>query len=731
MSRITSLILLAVTLQIASLSAAEESPQGFFASSVESQLEAESVLLETPSPERARRWLQELTEEPHVAGTAQEKVVADYVRQRLEEFGLETEVAEYEVYLNYPKRVAARLVEPEELELELREDVIEGDRFSSSETLFPAFHGYSATGKVSGQVVYVNYGTPADYERLEKMGVSVENRIVLARYGRVFRGLKVWQAEERGAVGVLIFSDPADDGYMKGDVYPEGPMRPPSAIQRGSVQYLSHQPGDPSTPGYPSRDDARRLTRAEMKGVPTIPSLPLSYREAEKILRHMEGERVPDEWQGGLPFAYHVGPEGSVVEMDVEMEGGLRSIYNVFGIIRGTDEPERWIVLGNHRDAWNHGAIDPNSGTTSWLETARGLAAAVERGWRPRRTILLASWDAEEYGLVGSVEWGEDRAAELSEKAIAYINLDSAVTGADLNMSGSPSLRELARQSAAAVPDPNKDDSVGGLWEQRMAEKWASTSTIDLEQADETFELHLGALGSGSDYTVFLDHLGIAAVDFGFRGKNGVYHSAYDNFNWMDRFGDPGFAYHATAARLLGVLAMRLASSDVLPFRFGSYAGALEIYLQAIERQVVRINRKASVATDAESRDTLIVDFSPVEEAIETFGKAGADLDAAVDQLIARQDSDSAAAVNEPLMLLERSFLSEEGLPARPWFRHLLFAPGLTTGYGAWPFPELAEAVENRDPELFSRGVARVVGVLEQATRELEAATALAAGQDG
>mgnify|MGYP001547723095 CR=1 FL=1 len=332
---------------------------------------------------------------------------------------------------------------------------------------------------------------------------------------------------------------------------------------------------------------------------------------------------------------------------------------------------------------------------------------------------------------MGSVEWGEDRAAELSEKAIAYINLDSAVTGADLNMSGSPSLRELARQSAAAVPDPNKDDSVGGLWEQRMAEKWASASTIDLEQADETFELHLGALGSGSDYTVFLDHLGIAAVDFGFRGKNGVYHSAYDNFNWMDRFGDPGFAYHATAARLLGILAMRLASSDVLPFRFGSYAGALEIHLQSIERQVVRINRKASVATDAESSDTLIVDFSPVETAIETFGKAGAELDAAVDQLIARQDSDTAAAVNDPLMLLERSFLSDDGLPARPWFRHLLCAPGLTTGYGAWPFPELAEAIENRDPELFSRGVARVVDVLEQATRELEAATALAAGQDG
>ena len=710
--------------------AGDEAPLGFFASSVEPQRQAEAVFLETPTPDNARQWLSDLTETPHVAGTPQEKVVAEYVRQRLEEFGLETEIATYEVYLNYPQRVAARLVQPEEMELELREEVIETDRYSSPDGMFPAFHGYSASGQVSGPVVYVNYGTPADYERLEKMGISVENRIVLARYGQVFRGLKVWQAEERGAVGVLIYSDPADDGYMKGDIYPEGPMRPPTAIQRGSVQYLSHQPGDPSTPGYPSRDDAARLTRDQMKGVPTIPSLPLSYREAEKILRHMEGERVPDEWQGGLPFAYHVGPDGSVVEMDVEMDGGLRSIYNIFGIIRGTEEPERWVILGNHRDAWNHGAIDPNSGTTSWLETARGLAEAVAKGWRPRRTILLASWDAEEYGLVGSVEWGEDRATELTEKAVAYINLDSAVTGADLNMSGSPSLRDLARQSAAAVPDPKEENSVGGLWEQRLAQKWAENSAINLQQADESFELHLGTLGSGSDYTVFLDHLGIAAVDFGFRGKNGVYHSVYDNFNWMDRFGDPGFVYHATAAQLMGILAMRLASADVLPFRFGSYASSLEEHLQAIQHQVIRSNRQASVADAGSEAQEMVVDFGPVAAAIEKFGEAGADIDNAVDQLIARQDSAAASALNDPLMLLERSFLSEDGLPSRPWFRHLLYAPGLTTGYAAWPFPELAEAVENNDPDLFSRGATRVVGILEQATRDLEAATLLAAGQN-
>lgn len=729
MSRNYSLLLLAVALFVSSRATADEPPLGFFASSVEAQRQAEAVLLETPDPEKARKWLKELTSEPHVAGTPQEKEVADYVRQRLEEFGLETQVVTYQVYLNHPKRVAARLLEPEVIELELREEVIEADEDSGSENLFPAFHGYSASGKASGDVVYVNYGRPADYKRLEEMGVSVEGRIVLVRYGKVFRGLKVWQAEERGAKGVLIFSDPADDGYMKGDIYPDGPMRPPTAIQRGSVQYLSHQPGDPSTPGYPSRDDAERLTRGEMKGVPTIPSLPLSYREAEKILRRMQGERVPDEWQGGLPFAYHVGPEGAVVELAVEMDGGLRSIYNVFGIIRGMQEPERWVILGNHRDAWNHGAIDPNSGTTAWLETARSLAAAVNAGWKPKRTIMLASWDAEEYGLVGSVEWGEDLAAELTGKGIAYVNLDSAVTGRDLGMSGSPSLRELARQSAAAVPDPEDGVSVGELWEQRMAKKWAQESEIDLSQADEAFELQLGALGSGSDYTVFLDHLGIAAVDFGFRGPNGVYHSAYDSFHWMDKFGDPGFIYHATAARLFGILAMRLASSDVVPFRFGPYARALDEHLEALQRQVVRINRKAAVTDPDDEAKPVQVDFSAIRAALLEFGEAGAGLDAAIDELIARQDRQAALAVNDPLMLLERSFLSDDGLPERPWFRHLLFAPGLTTGYGAWPFPELAEAVENRDPELFSHGAERVIEVLDQATRELESATAIAAGQ--
>ncbi|MGB6852405.1 MAG: M28 family metallopeptidase [Thermoanaerobaculia bacterium] len=714
---------LALLLVLAPISAAGDKLVGFFPSSRDTELAAEAVLQNTPAPEKARRWLAQLTEEPHVAGTSQEKEVAEYVRERLIEMGLETEVVSYDVFLNYPKNVSVRLIEPEEEELSLREEFIAADKDSSARGMFPAFHGYAASGQASGQVVYVNYGTPEDFERLAKMGISPEGHVVLARYGKVFRGLKVREAEKRGAVGILIYSDPADDGYMRGDVYPDGPMRPPSAIQRGSVQFLSVQPGDPSTPGYPARANAPRLQRSEMKNLPRIPSLPLSYGEAEKILRLLGGARVPDDWQGGLPFAYHVGPGGAAVELEVEMEGGLRPIYNVFARIPGNEEADQLVILGNHRDAWNHGAVDPNSGTAAWLETARGLAAAIEAGWQPRRTILLASWDAEEYGLVGSVEWGEDRATELAANAVAYVNLDSAVTGPDLEVSGTPSLLELVRTTAADVSEPMKSGSLLDAWEQRLAKSWAQEEPIDLADPEAVFEPRLGALGSGSDYTVFLDHLGIPSMSFGFSGPSGVYHSVYDNFRWMEKFGDPQFVYHAAAARFFGLLAMRLAGSEVVAFRFSSYAEALERELDELERSLVRKTRLAVL----EGEETLSLDLTPVREALAALGAAGRSLDGAVDRLLEKQDSGRVESLNRALIQIERAFLSTDGLPARPWFRHLLYAPGLTTGYGAWPFPELAEAVESRDQELADRGVERLTTVLAEATQRLEAAAALAA----
>jgi N-acetylated-alpha-linked acidic dipeptidase len=462
-----------------------------------------------------------------------------------------------------------------------------------------------------------------------------------------------------------------------------------------------------------------------METVPRIPSLPIAYAEAEKILRRLAGPRVPDEWQGGLPFAYHVGPGSASAAMDVQMDEGLKPIYNVFARIPGSAEPERLVILGNHRDAWTHGAVDPNSGTTSMLEAARGLAAAVKEGWRPRRTILLASWDAEEYGLVGSTEWAEDRAADLAKNAVAYLNLDSSVTGSDLDVGGVPSLRDLAVEAARDVPEPRKGKSVGEAWEARERKDWARRAPVELGTADESFEMRLDALGSGSDYTAFLDHLGIPSLDFGFEGRYGVYHSVFDNFQWMSRYGDPEFLYHTAAARLYGLMAMRLASAEVVPLRFASYARSLRQDLDALRRDAIRRARTAPEPGSSE-KPPITPDFGPVLEALTDLDAAGREADAAAERIAGTGDEAAARRLSDALIGVERAFVSEEGLPGRPWFRHLLFAPGTTTGYAAWPFPGLAQAVEDRDAALFETEARRVAAAIRAAAATLRAAAAAA-----
>lgn len=701
--------------------AAADSSTGFFQASREAQARAEKAFLDTPAPEQARRLLFQLTEEPHVAGTPQEKKLAEFVLARFKDLGLEAEMVRYDVFLNHPKRVSLKLVEPVEAELRLVEDPYDVDKDSTPRGVFPGFHGYGASGQAAGQVVYVNYGTPADYERLRGLGVSVEGRVALVRYGAVFRGLKVKEAQERGASGVLIYSDPADDGYMRGDVYPDGPMRPPSAIQRGSVQFLSLGPGDPSTPGYPSTAGAKRLTREQMTTLPKIPSLPIGYGEAEKILRRLGGPRVPDEWQGGLPFSYHVGPGGAAVAMDVQMDEGLKPIFNVIARIPGASEPERLVVLGNHRDAWTHGAVDPNSGTAAMLEMARGLAAALRTGWRPRRTILLASWDAEEYGLVGSTEWAEEHAAELQRNAVAYLNCDVAVTGPNLGLGGVPSLRDVARAAAGDVAEPQRGGSVGAAWERRLQAEWAREAPVALADAKAPFEPRLSPLGSGSDYTAFLDHLGVPSLDMGFSGAYGVYHAVYDDFRWMERYGDPGFLYHAAAARLWGLMAMRLASAEVLPLRFSGYASALQDDLDALRREAVRRSR-VPLDPAAGARPAIAPDFGAVLQALRELGEAGAAADRAADAAQQAGDASAARRVNDALLQVERAFLNADGLPRRAWFRHMLIAPGTTTGYAPWPFPGLQQAVEDRDAALFASEAGRVAAALRAGAARLREA---------
>ncbi len=699
--------------------AAGEAPLGFFQASAAAQARAERVFLDTPTPEQASRFLRALTEEPHVAGTPQEKALADYVRARFEEFGLATEVARYEAFLNHPRSVALRLTEPIQEDLSLVEPALPGDKDSGMHGMFPAFHGYGASGHAEGQVVYANYGTRADFDALAKLGVDVAGRVVIVRYGAVFRGLKVKEAQERGAKGVLIYSDPADDGYARGDTYPDGPMRPSTAIQRGSVQFLSLGPGDPTTPGYASVAGAKRVPREQLTTVPRIPSLPLSYGEAEKILRRLGGPEAPEGFQGGLPFAYHVGPGAAAVAMDVQMDEGLKPIFNVFARIPGEGEAERLVIIGNHRDAWTHGAVDPNSGTAVLLEIGRGLAAAYKAGWRPRRTLMLASWDAEEYGLVGSTEWAEEHAELLSRGALAYLNVDSAVTGRDLSVGGVPALRDVVRECAAAVSEPRQGGSLLAAWEQRERREWARQSPVELERAESAFELHLDPLGSGSDYTAFLDHLGIPALDLSFSGRYGVYHSVYDNYRWMATYGDPGFHYHAAAARLLGLMALRLASADVVPLRFAPAGRSLREQLDALRRDVRRRARQepALAAFEAELR--------ALDAPLMAFARAGERADAALEALSQAGDAAAAGRANAVATTVERAYLSSEGLPRRPWFRHALVAPGTTTGYAPWPLPGLVQAVEDKDVALWRGETRRVENVLQAATQRLEALAAL------
>jgi N-acetylated-alpha-linked acidic dipeptidase len=708
---------------------------GFFPASTDSRERGERAFLATPTPEQSEKWLRQLTEEPHVAGTENDRKLAELVRDRLKDYGFETEIVAYPVLLNYPKSVSLRMSEPTEQQLSLFEEGNLRDKDSYSRDAFPAFHGYGADGKAAGQVIYANYGTDEDFKKLEELGVSVKGRIALVRYGRNFRGLKVKEAQTRGAAGVIIYSDPADDGYVKGDIYPDGPMRPASAIQRGSVQFLSLGPGDPQTPGYASSSSAKRIPREKLEGIPKIPSLPLSYGEAEKILRALAGQNVPEGWQGGLPFAYHVGPGPAELEMEVEMDYAVRPIWDVVGRLRGAAEPDRWVILGNHRDAWTYGAVDPNSGTTSFLEAARGLGAAVKAGWKPRRTIVLASWDGEEYGLLGSTEWGEDHAAELSAKAVAYVNLDSSVTGGDLSVDGIPSLRNVVMEVADDLPDPIRGKSVGEIWRKARRKAWNTEEPICVEKPDREFDPALEPLGSGSDYTVFTDHLGIAALNFGFSGKYGVYHSTLDDFFWMKHFGDPDFLYHAVAARFYGLLAMRLGGADLVPLRYAPYAAALEDQLNEIRRQAVRERRKAAGADKPPEKEKppLSPDFQPVLSALARFRTSAEALDAALEALASTTapPADEISRINDAAVAVEREFLSPDGISGRPWFRHLLYAPGLTTGYASWPFPGLTQAVKDHDAALWEKESGKVVERLGSAAAALDKAARLTSARGG
>jgi N-acetylated-alpha-linked acidic dipeptidase len=601
-----------------------------------------------PNPKSAREHLRRLTLEPHIAGTKEDYATAVYVRDQLRSYGLSADLKEYEVWLNYPNTPGIlELITTKRQRLSTHEAIVPGDPTSSNPRITPLFNGFSASGDVTAPVVYANYGLPGDYEELKKAGVDVKGKIVIVRYGNSFRGVKAKVAEDHGAVGCIIYSDPEDDGYMQGDVYPKGPWRPVASGQRGSVQYLFDYPGDPLTPGRPAISGVARLKPEEATDLTRLPVQPLAYDVAKTILSQLKGPVRPRGFQGGLPFAYHVGGTNDVkLRLKTDMDYKLRTIWNVVARIEGNEERDRWVVLGNHRDAWVFGAVDPNSGSSAMLEVGHGFGELLKKGWKPRRTIILCSWDAEEYGLIGSTEWAEEYADDLREKAVAYLNLDAAVSGPHFGASSVPSLWKLMRATTRDVKDPKTGKSVYQQWQDHARENRP-------EGDQSTSEARIGALGSGSDYTPFLQHLGVASTDMGFNGDYGVYHSAYDSFYWMDHFGDPGFNYHVAAAQVWGTLAMRLADADGLSFDYIDYANQIRDFFTESMR-LARI-RNLAPSLDDKSMTAAIDDLAKEAERVEKNRQ----------DAVRNSDRSRLAKINNALIQAERQFIDSRGLRGR------------------------------------------------------------------
>jgi N-acetylated-alpha-linked acidic dipeptidase len=673
-----------------------------------------------PGPDSAREHLRRLTAEPHVAGTKEDYATAVYVRDKLKSYGLDVEIKEYQVWLNYPKTdPIVELIAPRREKLSTREAVVKEDPTSSSPKITPLFNGYSPSGDVTAQLVYANYGLPPDYEALEKAGVDVKGKIVIVRYGNSFRGVKAKVAQDHGAAGCIIYSDPADDGYMQGDVYPKGPWRPVASGQRGSVQFLFAYPGDPLTPGKPAIPGVPRLRPEEATdNLTRIPVQPLAYDEARKLIQPLKGPLRPKGFQGGFPFPYHVGGTTDVrVHLKTDMDYQTRTIWDVIARIDGDAEKDRWVIMGNHRDAWTFGAVDPNSGTSAMLEAARAFGELRKNGWKPRRTIILCSWDGEEYGLIGSTEWAEEYADELKAKAVAYLNVDVAVSGPNFGASSVPSVWKLIRAATRDVKDPKTGMSLYVQWQEHAREQ------LPEPERDPKVEANIGALGSGSDFTPFLQHLGIPSTDMGFGGDYGVYHSAYDSFYWMSHFGDPTFAYHVAAAQLWGTVAMRLADADGLPFDYTDYANQIREFFNAGIKTANR--RNLGSAFDEKAMNAAIKDFSDEAARVE---KSRQETVAEIQRTRAEANDRNPRAIarlrriNEALIAVERDFIDERGLRGRPWYKHEIYAPGIYTGYAAQPLTDFSQALDDRNSVNSKQSLERIVAAIRRATETLKKA---------
>jgi N-acetylated-alpha-linked acidic dipeptidase len=653
---------------------------GFTPSSAAREMQVETKFKAIPSPDEARRQHRIFTAEPHVAGSKRNNELAQYIASEWRKQGLEDVIVRrYDVYATEPKSASMEMIAPVEYRAGLREESYDADPDTKNTKVSSAWSGMSISGDVTAPVVYAHSGNPEDYALLRKQGIAVKGKIVLVRYSNPYsyRGFKALTAQNEGAAAILIYSDPAEDGFKKGKVFPDGPWGPESHIQRGAITYDFMVPGDPLTPGWASVPGAKRIPLSEAVSVPKIMAMPLSWKDAKPLLENMGGPIAPPDWQGGLPLEYHLGGETARVHLNIQMDNSIKPYYVVESRIRGAELPDEWVVLGNHRDAWVYGGVDPSSGTASMMEMTRAFGQMLKSGVRPRRTLVICSWDGEEVGLTGSTEWGEQFADELRKKAVAYINVDSSTSGPNLEGSAVASLAPMLVETTRSLQDP------GG---KTLYEAWKESETrakSDSKQHREVTDYTLAdtRIGSGSDHTVFLNFVGVPVIGLGFEGPYGVYHSMYDDFYWMNHFGDPGYRYHTLMSQLWGVLALRLANADLLPFDFANYANNIHDFVDDLST----------------GKDLNELDLAPLQAAIKQFGAVGERLNR---KLLSELAAGTASATqvdsaNQAMMQVERNWLNPDGIPGRPWFKHMLYGARFT--YAHLELPGLTEAVEKQD----------------------------------
>ncbi|MDE2500455.1 MAG: M28 family peptidase [Alphaproteobacteria bacterium] len=710
-------------------------------------------------PTEMRDWMKILASEPNHVGSPHDKSNAEWILAKFKKWGWDAHIETFEVLYPTPIHEALELLGPKPFKATLQEPPIKGDTSATAkDPALPAYLAYQGDGDVTGGLVYVNYGMKDDYDALQKLGVSVKGKIVIVRYGAGWRGLKPKLAQEHGAIGCIIYSDPHDDGYAEDAAYPKGPMRPPHGIQRGSVEDMTLYAGDPLTPDVGATKDAKRLKISDSPVILKIPAIPISYADAQVFLQGIGGQVVPASWRGALPITYRVGSGDEKVHLLVKSDWSLKTIYDVIAMMKGSEYPDQWVIRGNHHDGWVEGATDPLSGQVALLEEAKAIGKLVDTGWHPKRTIVYTSWDGEEPGLLGSTEWAETHQAELKQKAVVYINSDSNARGI-LEVGGSQDLEHLVNGVADAVTDPETGVSIGERMRAKLRDDALNPNARDKEQAkavakmaaDPNRDLPIEGLGSGSDYSSFLQHLGLPALDLGFGGEGnsgGVYHSRYDTFEHHSRFVDPGFVYEAVLAKTIGRLVLRAADAELPVERAGDFAGEMAVYLGEVKK-LADDKREAAEIQNADLHDNIFAlvadptkshgnptallpvpkfDFAPLDGAVDRLKKSAAAYDEALAKNGAGLPADRLARLQSLMQDIDGTLSSDVGLPGRPWYKNLIYAPGSLTGYGAKTLPGVREAIEQERWSDADRYIKLTAGVLNAYSDRLDQATAVLNG---